>query len=130
MSKKFINKTFNNEFKLYLNFLIKIFPKKNEIKSLNSVINLFVRYNPAKMIYLFHYYVSEPYNDIIQNGNYAYFENKDFTTDLTDLKENSEYVLKTFNDMREDISKETDENKELSIKFLQNLTNLSKLYYE
>ena len=127
--KKFIYKTFNNEFKLFLCFLINIFNSNDEIKSFNTAINMLIKYNPTKLIYLFNYYVTKPYDNIIQKGDFEYFENKDYSSDVTDLKENAEYVLNTYNNLRKIISNESLENKKTSMKFIQNLSSLSKLYY-
>jgi|TARA_B110000208_G_C11704257_1_gene406981 hypothetical protein len=127
--KKFIYKTFNNEFKLFLCFLINIFNSNDEIKSFNTAINMLIKYNPTKLIYLFNYYVTNPYDNIIQKGDFEYFENKDYSSDVTDLKENAEYVLNTYNNLRKIISNESLENKKTSMKFIQNLSSLSKLYY-
>jgi len=124
MDKKFIYKTFNNEFMLFLNFLIESFKTSDEINTLKTAITLLTKYNPTKLIYLFNYYVTLPYDKIIQKGDYKYFENKDYSADVTDLKENSEYVLKSYNNMRETIAKEPLKNKKISMKFIQNLSSL------
>jgi hypothetical protein len=127
-NKKFIYKTFNNEFMLFLDYLIENF-ETDEMKTFKTAIILLIKYNPTKLIYLFNYYVTIPYDKIIQKGDYEYFENKDYSSDVTDLKDNGEYVLKTYNNMRQTISKKPIEYKEISMKFIQNLSNLSKLYY-
>ena len=127
--KKFIYKTFNNEFKLFLDYLIENFKKNDEIKTFQTAIILLIKCNPTKLIYLFNYYVTIPYDKIIQKGDYEYFENKDYSSDFTDLKDNGEYVLKTYNNMRKTISKKSVEHKKFSMKFIQNLSSLSKLYY-
>ena len=127
--KKFIYKTFNTEFTNFLDFIISLFPDKDELKSFKTAITFLIKYNPSNLIYLWNYYVTIPYNDIIQKGDFNYFENKNYSTDVKDLKENAEYVLKTYNEMRENISKTSEENKKISMKFIQNLSNLSLLYY-
>ena len=110
-NKKFIYKTFNNEFILFLDFLINSFKTNDDIKTLKTTITLLTKYNPIKLIYLFNYYVTIPYDTVIQKGDYEYFENKDYSSDVTDLKENAEYVLKTYDNMRKTISKEPIEKK-------------------
>lgn len=127
--KKFIYKTFNNEFILFLDFLIDIFNTDEEIESLKSVIEMLIKYNPTKLIYLFHYYVTNPYDSVIKKGEFEYFENKDYSSDVKDLKENAEIVLKKYDKMRQIIAKESPENKKTSMEFIQNLSGLSKLYY-
>jgi len=127
--KKFIYKTFNNEFSLFLNFLLEIFENDDEIKTFNTVIKMLIKYNPTKLIYLFNYYVTKPYDDIIQKGDFEYFENKDYSTDFVDLKQKAEYVLKTYDILRETIAKKPIEDKKTAMKFIQNLAGLSKLYY-
>jgi hypothetical protein len=127
--KKFIYKTFNNEFSLFLNFLLEIFENDDEIKTFNTVIKMLIKYNPTKLIYLFHYYVTKPYDNIIQKGDFEYFENKDYSSDLADLKQKAEYVLKTYDILRDIISKRPKEDKKTAMIFIQNLAGLSKLYY-
>ena len=127
--KKFIYKTFNKEFSLFLNFLLEIFENDDEIKTFNTVINMLIKFNPTKLINLFHYYVTKPYYKIIEKGDYEYFENKDYSSDVKDFKENAETVLKKYDNLREIISKEPLENKKTSMKFIQNLADLSKLYH-
>jgi len=127
--KKFIYKTFNNEFSLFLNFLLEIFETDDEIKTFNTAIKMLIKYNPTKLIYLFNYYVTKPYDNIIQKGDFEYFENKDYSTDFVDLKQKAEYVLKTYDNLRETISERPLEDKKTAMKFIQNLAGLSKLYY-
>lgn len=128
-NKKFILKTFNNEFKKFIDFIIDIFPEKNELNTFNNLTSMLIKFNPTKLLYLWNYYITTPYYEVIKEGDYRYFENKNYASDVKDLKENAEYVLNTYNNMRESISKTTISNKKNSMKFIQNLSELSVLYY-
>ena len=129
VNKSQILQIFNKEIKLFLKNIIKCFPKEDSIRTFNTFILTFCKYNPVKLIEIWNYYIAIPYIDVIQAGDFNYFENKNYSTDVKDLKENAEYVLKTYNEMRENISKTSEENKKISMKFIQNLSNLSLLYY-
>ena len=129
INKTHILKIFKIQLKQFISEIIEVFPNEDDIKSLNTIVLTFCKYNPLKLIEIWNYYIASPYMDMINKGDFNYFENKNYSTDVKDLKENAEYVLKTYNEMRENISKTSEENKKISMKFIQNLSNLSLLYY-
>jgi len=62
-------------------------------------------------------------------GNLDYFINKDYNKDL-EGSQNKGRLLKTIDSFREKVKNMGDENKEKSMKYLQNLTKLCNMYFQ
>ena len=127
--KSNILKVFNLQLKEFLNFVISIFPKSDDISTLKKIAETFCKYNPVKIMEIWHYYVVLPYKDLIEKGDFNYFENKNYASDVKDLKGNAEYVLKSFNRLRVSISNLDNNNKLMAMKYTQILTKLANAYY-
>jgi hypothetical protein len=78
----------------------------------------------AKAWYKFVYY---PYKDIIAAGNIQFIYEKDFTEDLSGLH-NADKIMKSIDTLREPIRNMSDANKQHTMKYIQNLSELSILY--
>jgi len=84
------------------------------------------RTNPKMVITTWKTMVTDKYDTQIQEGNIEYFLEKDYSEDAQDLY--SPTVDSTIQELRTTIKKMSPENKEVSLKYLQNLCKLSKLY--
>ena len=102
--KKIILKTFNTQLKKFFVFVDETIPGNEDIETLNTVISLLVKCNPKKIIYLWAYYIAKPYISIIEKGDFTYFQEKDYSEDLKDLKDNSSYVIECYNKIKSTIS--------------------------
>jgi hypothetical protein len=129
INKSKILKTFNFQIKDFFKKIIIIFPKEDTIKSVNKILEILCKYNPVKIIEIWHYYIEIPYNSIIISGDFNYFENKNYSADVKDLKGNAEYVLECYDKLRLSISKLDNKHKNMAMKYIQILTKLSKLYH-
>tara|TARA_B100000795_G_scaffold270058_1_gene262336 strand:- start:1938 stop:2339 length:402 start_codon:yes stop_codon:yes gene_type:complete len=129
INKSKILKTFNFQIQDFFKKIMVIFPKEDHIKSVNKILETLCKYNPVKIIELWHYYIEIPYNTIIISGDFNYFENKNYSSDVKDLKGNAEYVLECYDKLRLSISKMDNEHKNMAMKYIQILTKLSKLYH-
>ena len=130
ISKTHILKIFKIQLKQFIAEVIEWFPKEENIKSLNTIILTFCRYNPLKLIEIWNYYIAIPYVEMINKGDFNYFENKNYSNDLKDLKGNAGYVLQCYNKMKNSISKLENDKKLVAIKYTQILTNLSTIYFQ
>jgi hypothetical protein len=130
INKSQVLKIFKLQLKHFFKEINKWFPKEDNIKSLNTIILTFCKYNPLKLIEIWNYYIAIPYLDIIIKGDFNYFENKNYNDDLKDLQENTEYVLKAYNKLRISISKLDNKKKNLAMKYVQILTKLSITYFK
>lgn len=123
-------KIFNNQIQLFFQKLMKYFPNEDSIKSLNKIIETFCKYNPAKLIFIWNEYIGKPYYDLIMKGDFNYFKNKNYSSDLRDLKGNVEYVLQAYDKLRVSINKLDKKLQMSAMQDVQILTNLSKKYFE
>lgn len=129
-NKSNILKIFNKQIQEFFKKIMESLPKEDSVKTLNRIIDTFCKYNPVKLISIWHYYIEIPYYNIIATGDFNYFENKNYSNDLVDLKGNAEYVLECYNKIRLSISKLDNNIKKIAMQYVQILTNLSKKYYE
>ena len=58
-----------------------------------------------------------------------FFINKNYNEDLVDVS-NSQYVVKTINRLKKPMAKMDKDNKNKCMKYLQNLSKLSELYFD
>ena len=130
INKTHILKIFKIQLKQFIREVIEWFPEEDDIKSLNTIVLTFCKYNPLKLIEIWNYYISMPYMEMINKGDFNYFENKNYLNDLKDLKGNAGYVLQSYNKMRSSISKLSNDKKLMAMKYTQILTKLSSIYFQ
>ena len=128
--KKIILKTFNLQLKKFFVFVDEIIPGNEDIETLNTVISLLVKCNPKKIIYLWAYYIAGPYLSIIEKGDFTYFEKKDYSEDVKDLKDNASYVLECYNKIKNKISNLDEIYKKEAMNYIQILTKLSLKFHK
>lgn len=130
INKTHILKIFKIQLKQFITEVIEWFPEEDDIKSLNTIVLTFCKYNPLKLIEIWNYYISMPYMEMINKGDFNYFENKNYSNDLKDLKGNANYVLQSYNKMRTSISKLSNDKKLMAMKYTQILSKLSSIYFQ
>lgn len=128
--KKIILKTFNTQLKKFFVFVDETIPGNEDIETLNTVISLLVKCNPKKIIYLWAYYIAKPYISIIEKGDFTYFQEKDYSEDLKDLKDNSSYVIECYNKIKSTISRLDETIKKEAMNYIQILTRLSLKFHK
>ena len=74
-------------------------------------------------------YIADKYKKQIEDSDVDFFMSKNYTDDLVDVS-NSQYVIKTINRLKKPIAKMDDNNKNKCMKYLQNLSKLSELYFD
>jgi hypothetical protein len=129
MNKSDILKGFNNQLEEFLNDLINIFPKDNEIKTLRISLLGFRKINPKLIIEGWKLYINDSYYDKILIGNLEFFIEKDYKNDIGNTNFKND-ILKKIDELKSVINTITDENKNKTVKYVQNLSKLTKLYYE
>ena len=125
-NKSLLIKTFNNQLRELLNDIKIIFPNDREIIKGNQFLNLLIKANPSKIISIWNNRVV-PYNEIIEKGEVNFFLTKDYENDIA--LESKDSVLNAINRLRKPIQQLDEEKKIKTMKYIQNLTKLTKLYY-
>jgi len=83
--------------------------------------------NPSLLIKSWKTFIADKYAQQIEEGNFQYFLEKDYSEDLSVIEINST-VESTISELRGVIRDMSEENKGKALKYVQNLTKLSKLY--
>ena len=125
ISKSFIVKGFNKHFDEFIEDIQIVFPDDDEVKTTNNILVLFKKTNPKLLLEYWNAYISIPYKEPIENGDISFFINKDYSADVTMTDSVSGFIER----LRGYVKNMTEENQNKSMKYIQNLCNLTKLYY-
>jgi hypothetical protein len=125
--KKILLRTFNTHLFEFLDDIIRIFPDNLNIQTAKNSFYAIKQANPIIIIKTWFQYIYLPYKDTIDSGNIEFFFNKDYSEDLAYIA-NSKEVLKIVDTLREPVSNMTEQQKQFTMEYLQNLSKLSILY--
>ena len=126
IGKSFIVKGFNKHFDEFIEDVQSIFPEDDEVKTMKNLLYLFKKTNPRLVLEYWNAYISVPYKTPVENGDISFFINKDYS-DLDIVMTDS--VSSFIERLRGYVKNMTEENQIKSMKYIQNLCNLTKLYY-
>ena len=68
------------------------------------------------------------YKNEIESGNLTFFMEKDYSTDLSDSKQNNDHIMEAIDRLRAPVKAMTKESQEKTMKYIQNLTKLAAMY--
>ena len=125
ISKSFIVKGFNKHFDEFIEDIQSVFPDDDEIKTMKSLLFVLKKTNPKLVLEYWSTYISVPYKEPIETGDISFFIHKDYSVDVTMTDDISKFIER----LRGYVKNMTEENQQKSMKYIQNLSNLSKLYY-
>lgn len=120
-------KVFNNHLVEFLDDVITIFPENTDIQTGRTFIVGIKKVNPKKIIEIWKTYVNDKYIQEINDGNWDFFINKDYTEDLQYTSSN---VVNVINDVKIQLRDTSNENKQKALKYVQNLCKICNLYYQ
>ena len=118
-------KVFNNHLIEFLEDFQSVIDSK-DIKAAILFINTTKKMNPSIFIKGWINYIYIPYKDKIDEGDFSFFLNKDYSSDV-DADDNNK-VLEIINTMRGELKKLNDDDRKKVIKYVQNLTKISEMY--
>jgi len=117
---------FNDHFFEFIGDIQTIFPDDIDLLVSKNALLTIRKANPKMIVKIWKSYVVGKYKTEIDNGNLNFFINKDYSTDVAN-NNNSGDIIKAIDRFREPIKNMSDENKNKSMKYIQNLTKLSVL---
>ena len=120
-------KVFNNHLVEFLDDVITIFPENTDIQTGRTFMVGIKKVNPKKIIEIWKTYVNDKYIQEINDGNWDFFINKDYTEDLQYTSSN---VVNVINDVKIQLRDTSNENKQKALKYVQNLCKICNLYYQ
>jgi len=118
---------FNSHFIDFIQDIEKVFPEDVDIKTAKNSVIFLQKNNPKLLIKLWKKHVNAKYQKEIEEGNIDFFLTKNYSGDLTKAQ-NSEQINEIIERLRGPISLMSEENKQKTIKYIQNLTKLTNLY--
>ena len=111
----------------FMNDLLSIFSTNREIKSALTSFEMVKRMNPSIVVKVWYSSICVPYHEIIKSGDISFFFEKNYSDDLIDVP-NANDIMSIIDKIREPIKSMTPVNREHTMKYIQNLTDLSKAY--
>jgi len=127
--KSTVLKGFNTYLFEFLDDIIHIFPEKKDIQDAKQALLLLKQANPVMLVRCWHKYITSKYSDVINNGNIDFFFNKDYKEDVQNMA-NPDKVIEVIDTLREPVSQLSDKSKDMAMKYIQNLSKLSAIYYQ
>lgn len=123
---------FNDHFLDFIKDIQKVFPDNKSIRMAKNSTQVAINFTPKLLIVTWNKYVVMPYKSNILDGDISFFINKDYKTDLTDINDTDSInsIMRQIDELREPIRQMDSENQIKSMKYMQNLTKLTQLYYE
>ena len=118
---------FNDHFMEFVNDIISVFPDDADILTAKNSFTLIRKANPKMIIKIWHKYVVEKYESVIDSGDISFFITKDYKDDLTNA-ENSEKITEAIDRLRNPVKLMMPEDQQKVMKYIQNLKKLSTIY--
>ena len=125
--KSTVLRSFNTHFFEFLNDISAVYPENMDIKYAINSFETLSKLNPTSIIKVWYSFIYSPYKDIIDSGNLDFFFDKDYSDDLSYIK-NTDKIITIINTLRDPMRSMSEENKAHCTQYLQNLNKLS-LYY-
>jgi hypothetical protein len=120
-------RAFNNMLFEFMGEIKSLFPDNNDIKDAIAGLEFFKKANPTSIIKAWQYFVCDRYKDEIAKGDITFFCEKDYNSDLTYMP-NSADIMKAIQRIRDPIKMLSEENKQITFKYVSNLCKLSSTY--
>lgn len=128
MDKSIILKSFNKQFFDFLEDVNTIVENNTNIETSRIYFNTIKKANPTILLKIWHKYIFVPYKEQILLGNLGFFLDKDYSQDLSKLKNNAEILNIIDTSLRNPIRNMSDINKEHCMKYIQVLCKLADAY--
>ena len=122
-----ILQTFNNQLIEFFDDVLRIFPDNLEILKTKNYITTIRKMNPRLIIQLWKEFVSTPYAESIAAGDFEYFMEKDYASDVK-LLDDADKIVGGIEQLRHSLKNMNDEDRKTAMKYVQNLTKLSNVY--
>lgn len=129
MERTDIMRIFNNHFFEMFDDILTIFPNSNEILFAKTSFENLKKINPTIIIKFWGTNIYLLYKKQIDEGNIAFFVEKDYSNDL-EVVPNSNEIIRMIDNVRHPVSTMSVENQQHTMKYIQNLSRLSTLYQQ
>jgi len=125
--KSTVMRAFNSHLFEFLDDIITIFPDNVDIQTAKNAFLTIKKANPTAIIKVWHSHIYTPYRAVIDSGEIDFFFEKDYSSDLADLR-NAGEVMKIIDTLREPVRNMSEQQRGFTMKYLQNLSKISLVY--
>jgi hypothetical protein len=125
--KSIVMRAFNKLFFEMLDDILSVYPDNVDMLTGKETFTTFKKMNPTSIVKVWFSGVYCKYKNQIESGDVDFFTDKDYSPDLTNVK-NVQTVLDIINNIREPIKHMSVQNKEHISKYIQDLSKLSTTY--
>ena len=125
--KSTVMRAFNTHLFEFLDDIITILPGNVEIQTAKNAFQTIKKANPTAIIKVWYSHIYSPYRAVIETGKIDFFFEKDYSSDLADLR-NAGEVMKIIDTLREPVRNMSEQQKGFTMKYLQNLSKISLIY--
>ena len=119
--------TFNEHFIEFVNDIVNVFPDNTDILTAKNSLLLMRKANPKMLIKIWDAHIVGKYQSIIEAGALSFFINKDYNDDFTNTDKSSK-IIEAIDRLRAPVKMMTEQDQKITMKYIQNLTKLSKMY--
>ncbi len=129
-----VMKTFLSQFNEFLEDILRIFPDDKDLITAKVYFDGIRKINPRLIINYWKYLIAEKYNDAVEGNNIDFFIEKDYENDIEDIatkrswEGDYSYINEKICIIRDRVRDQNEANKKITMKYIVNLTRLSKLY--
>jgi hypothetical protein len=127
MSSQNILTAFNEHFVEFITDVQTVFPENVDVLTAKNSLMMIRKANPKMIIKIWKSNIVDKYRNQIENGDISFFIEKDYSSDLSSA-EFSGKIMEGIDRLRGPIKEMAFENREKTMKYIQNLTKLSILY--
>jgi len=117
---------FNNHFFEFISDIQTTFPDDVDLQTAKNYMTMMRKANPKMIAKIWQKHIASKYQEQIAKGDLTFFLEKDYTSDVKN-SENSSQIISCINRFKNPIKEMTAENQAKSMKYIQNLTELSQL---
>lgn len=125
--KGLILKGFNEHFSEFIGDVQQVFPNDVDLLATKNALIALRKANPKMIIDVWYRHITLQYGNEIENSNMDFFIDKDYKNDIR--MKNTDQILSKIEALKQPIREMGDENQSKTMKYIQNLSKLSKIYF-
>jgi accessory colonization factor AcfC len=118
---------FNDHFVEFINDVQNVFPENVDVLTAKNSLIMIRKANPKMIVKIWKLYIVDKYRSKIENGDISFFIEKDYSSDISSLEQSGK-IMEAINRLREPVKVMAPENRDKTMKYIQNLTKLCILY--
>ena len=127
-TKSAVLSSFNEHFFEFIDDIVKIIEDNKDLIVARNFFKTARSLNPTSILKAWYSYVYFPYSEQIDSGDIHHFLEKDYAEDLNVISSSKDEILGVIDKLREPIRNMSPQNLAYSTEYIQNLSNLSKIY--